>query len=155
MPVNMPNCKSKHEMMHSLPITIQEVVWEGEHQAALRAIREQVFIIEQQVPVALEWDALDAQAQHLLACNAQGKALGCARVVDGHHIGRMAVLKPWRKQGVGMTLLKQAIAICQHYPITLSAQKQVTGFYEQAGFYVASTPYLDANIWHVDMQRDI
>ena len=44
-----------------MPVTIQRTSW-AEHEAALRSIREAVFIHEQHVPEALEWDDQDAEA---------------------------------------------------------------------------------------------
>lgn len=134
-------------------ITIQNVSWQT-HAQALSALREAVFIQEQQVPMALEWDGLDETAQHLLALNDVGEPIGCARLLGDGTIGRMAVLKPWRQQGVGMALLRQAIALYQQlgiHHITLSAQMHAIKFYEKAGFTVCSEPYLDAGIKHVDM----
>jgi len=128
------------------------------HAVALAQIREQVFILEQQVPVAMEWDGVDASAQHLLAINAQGESIGCARLLDNGSIGRMAVINAWRSLGVGSALLVQAIALHQQQgikTITLSAQLHALAFYARAGFVIASEPYLDANIMHVDMRLDL
>jgi len=133
---------------------VQKVTWQT-HAAQLKAVREQVFIIEQQVPIDLEWDGLDETAQHLLALNTTGEAIGCARLLGDGSIGRMAVLKPWRGLGVGTALLNMAIAHYQQQGIkiiTLSAQVHASPFYEKAGFKVCSEPYLDANILHVNMQ---
>jgi predicted GNAT family N-acyltransferase len=133
--------------------TIHIVSWQT-HAQALSELRETVFIQEQQVPIALEWDGLDEIAQHLIALNDTDEPIGCARLIGDGSIGRMAVLKPWRNQGVGMALLKQAIILYQligiHH-ITLSAQMHAVKFYEKAGFTVCSEPYLDAGIAHVDM----
>ncbi|MGI8559834.1 MAG: GNAT family N-acetyltransferase [Luteimonas sp.] len=46
----------------------------------LRAVRETVFVREQQVPLDLEWDAQDPQCQHVLARDARGLAIGTARL---------------------------------------------------------------------------
>ena len=81
-------------------------------EAELREVRTRVFIEEQQVPEALEWDGEDAQALHLLARDATGRAIGTARILlhdDVAHIGRMAVLPAWRAQGVGRALLQLAL----------------------------------------------
>lgn len=134
---------------------IEKVSWQT-HAAQLMAVREVVFIIEQEVPVELEWDGLDAAAQHLLALNAAGEAIGCARLLADGSIGRMAVLKPWRGLGVGAVLLNAAIAYYQQQArpvITLSAQVHVIAFYEKFGFKVCSEAYMDAGILHKDMQR--
>ncbi|MDD2933908.1 MAG: GNAT family N-acetyltransferase [Methylotenera sp.] len=133
---------------------VQKVTWQT-HAAQLKAVREQVFIIEQQVPIDLELDGLDATAQHLLALTDVGEAIGCARLLGDGSIGRMAVLKHSRGSGVGAALLN--VAVAQHLQqgvqtITLSAQMHAIHFYEKAGFEVCSVPYLDAGILHVDMQ---
>jgi predicted GNAT family N-acyltransferase len=117
-------------------------------------VREQVFIHEQHVPLELEWDGLDEAAQHLLALNSAGEAIGCARLPGDGSIGRMAVLKPWRGKGVGSALLAKAVALYRQQGIKnirLSAQVHAISFYERAGFTICSEPYWDANILHVDM----
>lgn len=139
-------------MQHNF--NVQQVTWQT-HAAQLKAVREQVFIIEQQVPIDLELDDLDEAAQHLLVLNDVGEAVGCARLLGDGSIGRMAVLKLSRGLGVGAALLNAAIAQHQKqgaHVITLSAQMHAIHFYEKAGFKVCSEPYLDAGILHVDMQ---
>lgn len=132
---------------------IKQVTW-ATHEAQLRLIREQVFILEQQVPVALEWGAHDRDAWHLLAFNQSGATIGCARILSNGSIGRMAVLQEKRGSGIGKALLNTAIKLCKQQQLkeaTLSAQTHATSFYEQAGFVIVSDVYLDANIPHVDM----
>lgn len=133
---------------------IETVRWQ-EAEQLLSDIRTRVFIEEQQVPVALEWDGLDAGAQHLLAKNQTEVAIGCARILPNGSIGRMAVLMPWRDLGVGTALLKSAIDYAKSqawHMVTLSAQTHAIPFYERYGFKVISQPYLDAGILHQDMQ---
>lgn len=124
------------------------------HAAQLKAVREAVFIVEQEVDPEFEWDEIDAVAIHLLA-HIDNLPVGCARIINQQKIGRMAVLKAWRGFGVGSALLREAIAICQEHgskAITLSAQTHAITFYKQAGFIEISNIYQDANIPHVDMQ---
>jgi len=133
---------------------IQLVTWQA-HAAPLKKVREEVFIREQHVPVALEWDGMDETAQHLLALSDAGDAIGCARLTGSGNIGRMAVLKPWRGLGVGRALLTKAVSIylqqgVEH--VSLSAQMHAIPFYEKLDFMVFSKPYLDAGILHVDMR---
>ncbi len=133
---------------------IQLVTWQA-HAAPLKKVREEVFIREQHVPVALEWDGMDETAQHLLALSDAGRAIGCARLTGSGNIGRMAVLKPWRGLGVGRALLTKAVSIylqqgVEH--VSLSAQMHAIPFYEKLDFMVFSKPYLDAGILHVDMR---
>jgi predicted GNAT family N-acyltransferase len=134
--------------------TIQIVSWQT-HARALSGLRETVFIQEQQVPIALEWDGMDETAQHLLALSDTSEPIGCARLLGDGSIGRMAVLKSWRRQGVGMALLNEAVAFYRQrgiHHIKLSAQTHAIEFYEKAGFIVCSEAYLDAGIAHVDMR---
>jgi len=136
------------------PFTVEIVDWSGE-KARLSSIRTEVFIEEQQVPPDLEWDGLDETAIHLLALDADGRAIGCVRIIEPNIIGRMAVCKFWRRHGIGDTLLTTAVRLCRqrgHGPIQLSAQTHAIPFYERAGFQVCSEEYQDAGIPHCDMQ---
>lgn len=133
-----------------------QVSW-ASHAPQLIAVREPVFVIEQEVKPDFEWDEIDAVAIHLLAL-ADDEPIGCARIINHRKIGRMAVLKTWRGQGVGQALLQEAIKICQAYgskTINLTAQTHAISFYKQAGFVEISGVYQDANIPHVDMQLDL
>ncbi|HEY0562862.1 MAG TPA: GNAT family N-acetyltransferase [Methylophilus sp.] len=135
--------------------SIEQVSWHSPQQALLKAVREQVFIVEQRVPLDIEWDTEDAEAIHLLALDSQQQPIGCARILKQGRVGRMAVLKTWRGKGVGQSLLHNAIAVCQQLGmphIAISSQTHAIKFYQNAGFVVTSEAYIDANIWHVDMQ---
>ena len=137
--------------------SVQRSSW-TEAGAALGAIRHQVFIEEQGVPRELEWDGLDEDAEHLLAVDTDGQAIGCARVLAGGHIGRMAVLAPWRGRGVGRALLQRSIALCRRRGdplLILNAQVQVTGFYARAGFITIGDEFMDAGIPHRRMELDL
>ncbi|OAJ69990.1 GNAT family acetyltransferase [Methylobacillus sp. MM3] len=122
--------------------------------AALAEIRRRVFIEEQSVPEALEWDGLDENAVHVLASDDANRPIGCARLLPQGKIGRMAVLPEWRGSGVGRTMLETLVALAraQGLPeVSLSAQTHAIPFYEQAGFRVCSEIYDDAGIPHRDM----
>jgi predicted GNAT family N-acyltransferase len=134
-------------------ITIAQVTWQQSEQL-LRAVRTPVFVHEQSVAPAFEWDEIDVDAIHVLACVHQAP-IACLRIINYQKIGRMAVLKEWRNKGIGNAILKKAIAICKDYgsnQIYLSAQTHAIGFYKQAGFIVISEIYQDVHIPHVDMQ---
>ena len=140
----------------NLRFSIREVDWHST-QMELHEIRQRVFIEEQHVSAELEWDGLDENALHLLAVDESNKPIGCVRILAMGIIGRMAVLKEWRRQGVGKALLDRAIAACRKHGlknITLSAQTHAVSFYERAGFVVCSEEYLDAGIPHRDMRLD-
>ena len=142
----------------SRTFTTRLCTWQ-DAEAALRAVRTQVFIQEQQVPEALEWDDADALAIHGLASDAEARAIGTARLIlhDGvAHIGRMAVLPQWRGCGVGRSLLQLMLETAQArggLSVFLNAQTSAVGFYTQAGFVVEGAEFLDAGIPHRRMTR--
>jgi predicted GNAT family N-acyltransferase len=71
---------------------------------ALKDIRRQVFIQEQNVPEELEWDDDDLTCEHFIAF-VGNDAVGCARLIGHKKIGRMAVLKPFRALGIGKIII--------------------------------------------------
>jgi len=135
------------------PYQISQVVWQ-EAGVSLAEIRRKVFIEEQSVPEDLEWDGLDDGAIHFLATDAAQNPIGCARLLAGGKIGRMAVMSAWRHQGVGRALLEAVIAECRRHGLAqamLSAQTHAIAFYQTSGFIVCSEIYDDAGIPHRDM----
>jgi predicted GNAT family N-acyltransferase len=125
-------------------------------ESALREIREAVFMREQQVPAELEWDGEDERAIHLLARDSEGRPIGCARILHDGHIGRMAVVKPWRGRGVGTRLLQMAVEVVAAEGCNeafLDAQCYAIPFYERQGFHAEGKEFLDAGIPHRHMRR--
>jgi predicted GNAT family N-acyltransferase len=141
--------------MNGLPaITVRRVTWSAGGDQ-LRAIRTAVFVDEQHVAVELEWDGLDAQALHVVAEAAAGEAIGTGRLLPDGHIGRMAVLKPWRGQGVGRALLLELLAAAGERGfenVELNAQTRAIDFYARFGFEVVSGEFMDAGIPHRTMR---
>jgi len=125
----------------------------------LKNIREKVFIQEQKVTPQLEWDGMDEKAIHFLVFNDKA-AIGCARAIvikDHMQLGRMAVLKEYRGQGIGGALIEKAVTTAklnQLSAIYISAQCHAIDFYKKFGFEVTSDIYLDAEIPHRDMTLD-
>ena len=120
---------------------------------ALSEIRRKVFIDEQHVPEQLEWDDDDDSAIHFLA-RIGNRNVACARLTADGKIGRMAVLKRYRNQGIGQRLLRQVIAHARDraYPaLYMHAQASATGFYEKAGFCAKGEPFMEAGIPHREM----
>ena len=119
-------------------------------------IRIQVFVKEQRVPAEIELDSDDQRAIHFLAIKS-GKAVGTARVVMKHgnaKIGRMAVLKTYRRKGIGAALLKRAIMAAKRLRaerIYLHAQVAVIDFYERLGFRAVGRVFDEAGISHRKM----
>lgn len=132
------------------------------HSADLIKIRTAVFMQEQQVSAADEWDGLDEQAVHFLVLSANNEAIGCARLLQEtigennlYHIGRVAILESFRNQGIGHQLMQFIIAYCKktapENKLYLHAQTQRRHFYETLGFIAEDTEFMDAGIPHISM----
>ena len=135
------------------PYRIQLMHWSAA-KAHARAVREKVFIEEQGVPRALEWDEWDEPSDHALAYAAGSSAIGTARLLPDGHIGRMAVLREWRGMGVGAALLQAMLQLARNKRIPevrLNAQTHAAGFYARFGFSRAGEEFLEAGIPHVEM----
>ena len=124
----------------------------------LKAIRHAVFVVEQGVPGALEWDKHDRNALHILALNQKCEPVGTARLLKTGQIGRIAVIKQYRGKGIGKTLLQKMITLAENggfSSVFLHAQSQVIPFYENFGFIVVGRPFDEASIKHNLMRRSL
>lgn len=122
-----------------------------------KLIREQVFIQEQGIAPEDEWDDLDAMVLHFTVYDRE-QPIATARLLPQHSVGRVAVLLPYRKQGVGKILMQYIIEYARHHKLPflkLSAQTYVTAFYEALGFVVQGEEYLDCGIPHIDMTLEL
>jgi predicted GNAT family N-acyltransferase len=124
--------------------------------ALARPVREAVFVAEQGVPLALEWDEFDAVSRHVIARDSNGEVIGTGRLLPDGHIGRMAVLAPWRGKHVRPPLMEPLIAEAAQQkmqPLLLHAQAQAVGFYEKLGFVAEGAGFMEAGIPHRLMRR--
>lgn len=136
-------------------LTIKRVVDEAEFKEALE-LRYQVFVDEQGVPRNLERDDDDLVANHVLVQD-NGKTVGCGRIVikeDYGKIGRIAVAKSSRKQGVGTMVCQELIEIAKekgYKKVKLHAQLNSKGFYKRIGFQEFGDKFMEAGIPHIMM----
>ncbi len=125
--------------------------------ATCLALRRAVFIEEQGVSEADDLDTLDDAAIHLLA-TVGGIPTGTARLlISGTtgKIGRVCVLAPARRTGLGAALIRAALIELRRHPqvteAKLGAQTHAIAFYERLGFTAIGPVYDDAGIAHRDM----
>lgn len=131
-----------------------------EARAAAFAIRREVFVVEQGISEALEFDGQDDHAHHLLARHA-GQPVGSLRlrlVERGAtaKIERVAVRAAARRHKVGQALLEAALALAQTagaHEAVVHAQCIVQGFYERQGFAALGPTFIEDGILHVAMRR--
>ena len=135
------------------PVTLELVRWQ-EAESALRAIRTAVFIEEQGIPEADEWDAADQDSLHVLARLA-GRAIGTGRLLPDGHIGRMAVLPEARGTGLGSAMLQRLMAAAAdagRAEVVLHAQVAVIDFYLAHGFSPEGEAFDECGIPHQRMR---
>lgn len=124
----------------------------------IKFVRETVFIKEQHVPVDLEWDNDDQTAQHVIAKTENGDVIATARLLNNGHIGRMAVLEPFRFQGIGTKMLNRLIEKARQNglkDVFLNAQISAVNFYTKAGFCIVGNEFMDAGIPHYKMVKKL
>jgi predicted GNAT family N-acyltransferase len=124
---------------------------------ACRAVRDQVFVAEQNVPPEEEVDEFDAAARHVLARDGSGAPIATGRLTATAMIGRMAVLKEWRGRQVGAAILATLLdtARSHGYPtVELHAQSSALAFYEKFGFARYGDEFEECGIkhWHMRME---
>lgn len=138
--------------------SVEKADWELDKDA-LRHIRHSVFVIEQQVPIEEEWDEHDLSATHYLLYEHTEKnkrPIATARLLNTGQIGRMAVLKDSRRQGIGGMLLEFILTskeAKQHQVLFLNAQVSAIAFYESLGFTLTQADaFEEAGIMHRTME---
>lgn len=137
-------------------VKVRQVRWPADPQE-LESIREQVFIKEQNIPPHLEWDGQEQDSQHFIAYY-NGHAVGTARLVKHYKLTRMAVLKHYRKQGIGSALLKAVCRCAMHSgmsELVADAQLDALGFYLSHDFQVIGDSFYDANILHKPISKPL
>ena len=121
-------------------------------------LRKEVFVQEQGIDPALEWDPADAHCVHAVLCNHLGVAVATGRLLPSHQgvskIGRMAVLRRLRETGLGRQVLLALVAQARQRgdaQVLLHAQQSAQGFYDRLGFMPQGEPFEEAGIGHMAM----
>jgi predicted GNAT family N-acyltransferase len=140
-------------------ITIETRPWSEAHDAAY-AIRYAVFVEEQGIPAELEIDDYDPIAEHALAY-VDNQCVATARIYLDEQgpskakIGRMAVLREFRGQGIGTALLGESIraGMMQGANVfELHAQQSAVPFYAKLQFKPDGAIFDEVGIPHQCMR---
>jgi predicted GNAT family N-acyltransferase len=123
-------------------------------------IREEVFIVEQSVPVDIERDEYDSKALHFIAL-ADGRPVGTARAVlkdngTSAKIGRVAVCRSNRGFGIGKLLIaaiEETPDLTHVLNFFLDAQTHALQFYARLGYEAYGEEFMDAGISHRHMKK--
>ncbi|MBR4306005.1 MAG: GNAT family N-acetyltransferase [Ruminiclostridium sp.] len=122
-------------------------------------IREDVFLCEQGFTV--EYDDIDKEAYHVIVFD-EDKPIATARFYGNEnpvHIGRVAVIKEYRRKGIGEYLMKSTEAYAREkmgaLSITLGAQTRVSEFYKKCGYAEYGDEYMDEFCPHINMLKKL
>ena len=124
--------------------------------ALAQEIRYEVFVLEQNVPVELEWDEMDAVCLHAIVFDSQDRPIATGRLLPDGHIGRMAVRAHARGAGVGAALLTALMQQAQRRgdsAVLLNAQVQAEAYYARFGFRREGAEFIEADIPHIQMRH--
>jgi predicted GNAT family N-acyltransferase len=134
------------------------------HREAIERVREEVFVVEQCIDRDEEFDDRDPQCTHVVVF--QGPSEIATGRLDvslsgtelGGKLGRVAVLKAHRRQGAGELVvrsLEQWARQAGHRRVWFHAQVSAVPFYEKLGYQAYGDTFMEANIPHVKMQRNL
>lgn len=126
-------------------------------------IRHEVFVDEQGVPAEEEWDLADRYCKHVvihdpLLSDPHLSGLATGRLLPDGRIGRMAVRKSHRKSGLGSWVLRSLMQEAKRIGMThvlLHAQVHALGFYAQHGFVAEGPEFMECEMPHRQMRRDL
>ena len=144
-----------------LKITVNNIENPSDKNNAFK-IRDLVFCKEQKVSKKIEFDGLDEFCNHYLA-KINELPIGTARIREEKKgtfkIERMAVLKEYRKKGVGKAIIEE---ILKNYSnlnrvnnLTLNSQIEAKDFYKKFGFVEVGDEFIEANITHIKMMYNV
>lgn len=135
----------------------------GDDLSGAFSVRIEVFVEEQKFSRELELDEIDKTAGHVLFLD-EGKPVATGRAFPdadkpGEYIfGRIAVLKPYRKTGLGQIVMAALEDFAREngaVSASLGAQVQAREFYEKCGYEAYGEEYLDEYCPHIHMRKKL
>jgi len=143
------------EILENVPPELELLDWPAARPLVL-PLRLAVFVAEQGVPLELEEDESDPVSHHAVVRNPAGEVLATGRLLPDGHLGRMAVLRGCRAQGLGsqvMVALLERAARLDMRRLVLHAQTAAEGFYRRFGFMPVGEVFMEAGLPHMHMER--
>ncbi|MGY6521415.1 MAG: GNAT family N-acetyltransferase [Mongoliitalea sp.] len=142
-----------------MPITVEKVQTQGQFDIIFD-IRKKVFVIEQEVDPAVEYDEFEKSSTHFLA-NMDDAPAGTARwryTDKGVKLERFAVLKEMRRKGIGLALVKAVLEDIAAQPeakgkkLYMHAQLDAIPLYAKFGFKQVGELFEECSILHYKME---
>ncbi len=125
--------------------------------------RNQVFIVEQEI-LYNDYDEIDLDALHIWLEDEQGLIAYCRifKTIENPQkisVGRVLTIRRIRRTGMGKKLMHYALKQAQQFfkvdTIYLAAQAYIRKFYEDLGFVAISNEFLEVNIPHIEMKKEL
>ena len=123
------------------------------------ALRKEVFVQEQGVPLSLEIDEHDATAIHFIV-NEGDETIATARLREIEpkigKVERVCVVSHYRGKRLGVLIMKTVEQYAQEInfkKLKLNAQSYAVPFYEKLNYVVTSPEFMDAGIPHRAMEK--
>ncbi len=136
------------------PYELYDIMW----------LRNEVFVVEQNC-VYQDADYKDQKGWHYMGVDEEGKLMAYVRLLppgvsyEEPSIGRVLTNPAARGTGAGRLLMQHAIEQCKQLfgdvPIKIGAQYYLLKFYSSLGFVQTSEIYLEDDIEHIEMIRNI
>ncbi len=133
----------------------------GEELSEAFEVTRQVFVVEQGISEDLVYDNYDNEAIHLIVKQG-GCVIGTARVrflkPGEAKLERMAILPLYRLMGIGKTMVSFLIETLNRRRVEkliLHSQYDVVEFYNKCGFSVVGSPFMEAGIKHIRMEKKL
>jgi len=124
-------------------------------------VRRQVFTEEQGIKREVDINGLDLNSDHTIAY-ANNVPVGTARIRYKNGVRakleRIAVLKPYRGQGIGKRIIAASLKLAKAkgaLEVTLDSQQSAAGFYEKLGLRQEGEPFEEVGIPHIVMTRKL
>ena len=124
-------------------------------------VRYEVFSCEQKIFQENDFDDVDKSVYHLYLKDGD-KIVAYARLIpkgikaEYASIGRVLVLKEYRRKGIASELMKRAVKFLKEElgedKIVISAQLYARKLYEAVGFEAISEVYNEVDIPHIKME---
>ncbi|NHN34141.1 GNAT family N-acetyltransferase [Paenibacillus agricola] len=124
------------------------------------AIRKVVFVEEQGVTEEEEYDEFEKTSEHVLVYF-EDRPVGTGRiriVEDMAKLERICILKEYRKYGLGKKIMDALESIAKSRGLSkakLHAQTHAKEFYSKIGYKTVSDVFLEADIPHIAMVKEL
>lgn len=124
-------------------------------------VRKKVFVDEQGVPITLEIDEYDQTANHFIVY-IDDNPIGAGRIREINKgiakVERVCILQEFRGKHLGSLIMEELEKYARSVNMTkivLNAQSYAVPFYEKLGYTVTSPEFMDADIPHRAMEKEI